>query len=335
MKNINIANHLAAGLIASLTLYLNACASLSTQLPEIQTADLMAEQMKQEQALFKDLVAHTARLNNVASLILVKNADLCEKTTAVIGIKTHTLKNYPKTLRNAANRELGASEIPQIIYVEPNSPADKAGLKIGDILIDAAGNPVGHYKKALIPLDETGSGSPQDKLTYKRDSARYTTRVSPIMSCNYKVRLSSSAAINAYANGQQITVTTGMLDFVETDSELAVIIGHELAHNTLGHIRKIVGNLILSGFNTRYTRPFESEADYVGLYYTDRAGFDIDNVEDIWRRLARISTKSITRAKSHPTYSNRYLILAATRKEIENKRASGVAVLPNFIHKNN
>ena len=125
-------------------------------------------------------------------------------------------------------------------------------------------------------------------------------------------------------------MTAGMMNFVKDDDELALIIGHELGHNTMGHIRKVVTNLILSAGGTRYTRPFESESDYVGMYYMVRAGYDPTNVEDVWRRLAVTNPKSVVRAKTHPTFPNRYLRIAATRDEINNKKAAGEPLLPNF-----
>ena len=125
-------------------------------------------------------------------------------------------------------------------------------------------------------------------------------------------------------------MTAGMMNFVKDDNELASIIGHELAHNTMGHIRKIVTNLIISLGGTRYTRLFESEADYVGIYYMTRAGYDPQGVEDLWRRLALTNPKSVVRAKTHPVYPDRYLRIAATRDEINTKKSSGLTLLPNF-----
>jgi len=308
-------------------LTLSACASLATRLPEISASALNTEQVRQENIVFKDITQYTSRLHKVAAPILTANTELCKKTRPVIGVQTHTVKNYTKSLRKAAQRELGATKIPQISYIAPNSPAVRVGLKRGDILLSPKGKPVARFDKAVTEPDQDG---PQT-FAYRRNDMDYFATVTPVQNCAYSVRLSSSPAINAYADGSNITVTTGMMDFVNSDSELALIVGHELAHNTMGHIRKIIGNLILSGLSTKYTRPFESEADYIGMYYMARAGYNIENVEDVWRRLARINTKSVARAKTHPTYSNRYLGLAATRAEIKQKRRNNEDILPNFL----
>jgi len=125
-------------------------------------------------------------------------------------------------------------------------------------------------------------------------------------------------------------MTAGMMNFVKNDDELALIIGHELGHNTMGHIRKIVFNIILSLGATRYSRPFESESDYVGMYYIARAGYSLDGVESFWRRLAITNPKYIARDKTHPRYPNRYLSIAATREEIKAKQTAGLPLIPNF-----
>ncbi len=139
-----------------------------------------------------------------------------------------------------------------------------------------------------------------------------------------------SASINAFANGKAIVMNAGMMTFAASDDELAYVIGHELAHNTQGHIRKTITNLVLTGFATRYTRPFESEADYVGLYYMARAGFNPDGVEDLWRRLARQTLRPVYKAKTHPTFPTRTIRIKATQEEILQKQSQGDPLIPNF-----
>ncbi|MGA7409406.1 MAG: M48 family metallopeptidase [Bryobacteraceae bacterium] len=52
----------------------------------------------------------------------------------------------------------------------------------------------------------------------------------------YQFHLIDSPAINAFAlPGGQIFVTTGMLNFVDSEAELAAVLGHEISHVDLRH----------------------------------------------------------------------------------------------------
>ena len=308
------------------SLLFTACASVKTQIPGISQSTIASEQELQEKFAFSNIDNLMTRLNRVAAPILEANKELCPKTRLDIGVTTHSLKSYSKYLKDAAERELGAQKDVSILHVRPGSTAHKAGLKRGDIILSSTQKPVSATGKRLqILLEE----SPND-LKVKRGEDIFSVSVEPVEICKYPVRLSPTSTINAYADGNKITMTAGMMNFVKNDDELALILGHELGHNTMGHIRKVVTNLIVTLGKTRYTRPFESEADYVGMYYMVRAGYNPDNVEDVWRRLALTNPKSVVRAKTHPAYPDRYLTLAATRDEINKKKASGEALIPNF-----
>ena len=307
------------------TVWLGSCASTATQLPDIALPDLLAESQLQENQALATHSAHLDRLLNVGRKVLLANAELCPKTRPDLGVVMHTEESYPKELRLAAARVLGATEDPSILKIAADSPAARAGLRVGDSLI-LDGEAVGASDKGLLAFLEQGEVT----LTVRRKDEDVAVTVKPDRVCRSQLRLRSSSAINAFANGKSITVTTGMMEFTQSDDELALIVGHELAHNSMGHIRKVVGNLILSGFALRYTRPFESEADYVGLYHMVRAGFDPDDVESFWRRLADVDPRSVHRAKTHPTFPDRYLRIAATRAEIKAKQDAREPLVPNF-----
>ena len=309
-----------------LCLTLTACASIQTQLPDVPLASLSDERLYQETSALKNVDQLAQRLMRVSGPIMSANTELCPKTRLDIGVTTHSLESYSKAIRPAAARELGAMEDTSILNVRPGSAADKAGLRRGDILLGITHKPLSARGKQLQNILE----DPDPMLRIKRGETEFTVSIEPEEICNYPIKLSSSSTINAYANGRSITMTAGMMNFVKDDNELASIIGHELAHNTMGHIRKIVTNLVISLGGTRYTRLFESEADYVGIYYMARAGYDPQGVEDLWRRLALTNPKSVVRAKTHPIYPDRYLRIAATRDEINTKKSSGLTLLPNF-----
>lgn len=305
------------------SLLCSGCASLSTQLPELDAAKVEARQMRLEASAFDKRDKHLARLMDVSSQVLSANADLCEKTRPHIGAVTHRLKSYDKALRPAAARESAAMEDPTVLYVMPGSPADDAGLQAGDVLLHS-GKPVsGSHAGFLEAAKNTGT------VAVRRSGEVTEFQVKPAAVCGYRVRLRMTPVINAYADGKNITVTTGMMEFTASDDELALIIGHELAHNTHGHIRKIITNAVLTGYSKRHVRPFEAEADYVGMYYMTRAGYDLSGIEDFWDRLARANPKYIAKDYTHPAYPRRAELIAATRAEIKAKQAAGDVIIPN------
>ena len=306
-------------------LVLGGCASVSTQLHDITAPQLSAEQTRQEVLGFAEMDRLQERLMQVALPVLKANTALCPKTRQDIGVMMHTVKTYPKALRPAAQRELGATDNLSVRLVVKGSPADAAGVKVSDQFLSAEGKAVSPNSKALQTQFKQGGNI---RVRRGGEDLSLTVKSDPV--CGYTVRLAQTSTINAYADGRNITMTSGMMNFVKNDDELALIIGHELGHNTMGHIRKIVSNIVLSLGGTRYTRPFETEADYVGLYYMVRAGYSPEGVEDFWRRLAITNPKYVARDKTHPRYPNRYLSIAATREEIKVKQAAGEPLIPNF-----
>ena len=294
---------------------LAACASLAVKLPELEGGAIEAEQKLQSQEALALYFEYNTKLQDIGHKVLAANAPLCARSRDDLGLQTVRLRDMPKSLRDIAQEQMNLDEHPHLIFAVD----DKAGIELGDQIV--------HEGKPIMARD---IDSEQDELRILRDGKILTfTRPELTPICDYKLKLSFTPTINAIATGQSIIMTTGMMDFAN-DDELAMIIGHELAHNNLSHIRKIVQNRILSFGGAASTRQFESEADYAGLYYMARAGFEIDGAEQFWRRYAQRSISSLTEAKSHPITAERFARLAATIDEINNKRALGEPLIPNL-----
>ncbi len=305
-----------------LCLGLVSCASVETKLPVPDTAILAAESEAQAQKAFARYHNMFTRLDRVSSKILQDNAALCTKTRFDPGISTHAEKSYPKYLRAGAASWLGAGEEFKVFHVRKNSVADEVGVLPGDQLIGGKDKAVSVYDKSL---------DSEEKLHVRRGGEDLYFAISAPKACDYNVKLKFSGAVNAYATGKSIIVTTAMMEFVQSDEELALVVGHELAHNTMGHIRKGIQNAVLSGFAKRYIRPFEAEADYVGLYYMARAGYEMQGVEAFWRRLGVRSPKSIVSAKTHPVTPSRLLSIREAAAEIAQKQMASENLVPNYI----
>lgn len=92
--------------------------------------------------------------------------------------------------------------------------------------------------------------------------------------------------VNADAGGGVIRIHSGMLMFARNDSEMAMVLGHELAHGTLGHHSSTIPN--------------EYAADALGAQYMSRAGYNICTGAKL---LKRFGDKP---SETHPIGSARY-----------------------------
>lgn len=125
--------------------------------------------------------------------------------------------------------------------------------------------------------------------------------------------------INAFAMpGGKVAVYTGLFKVIESDADLAVVIGHEVAHVVARHAAERVSHqilvtggslavavgtadmdaydrrLILAGVGLGtsvgvllpYSRLHECEADAIGILYTAEAGYDPRAAIDFWQRMS-------------------------------------------------
>jgi beta-barrel assembly-enhancing protease len=132
------------------------------------------------------------------------------------------------------------------------------------------------------------------------------------------------------------------------------VLGHEMAHNAMRHRDRLAastrlaraGGLIgsvligavtgvgvdlysLAARGTKETRlTLEREADYVGMYFAARAGYDVSRAMPFWRRFAADYPAATYTRSSHPGSPERALNIAATADEIASKRSSQLALTP-------
>ncbi len=335
---------------ALLLLALLAACAPQANLPQVQGGLVDAEARKQQEMAIRDYVAKMDQLDRVGWGVISKNADLCgENTTNRLGLNVLDVENFPKNQREIVKAVLGVGERTTIYQIVKGGPAEIAGVQRGDILLAVSGQVVQNKKHAWDCLGEVLKDGKPVTLAVERAGVRQEFTVAPVKVCAYSLYLKQNPTINAFADGKNITVMTGMMKFVKSDDELAAILGHELAHNTQGHLKSKMGNAVIGGvfdvllaaitrtpnMNTfqniggsAFSQDFESEADYVGLYYTARAGYDIENVAEIWRRMAVENPGAITMGSSHPATSQRFVQLEAARDEIKRKAAEGQELRP-------
>ena len=152
-------------------------------------------------------------------------------------------------------------------------------------------------------------------------------------------------SINAGASFGQVAITSGMLNFVKSDDEMAVVLGHELAHIEQGHVIKgAISGLALGVLATvlearvpgagqaaggvgqmflnHFTQNQEREADDVGLRFAYQAGYDPRVAAGLQERLAVEVPQSMSAGyfDTHPSSVERAV---AARREAAELLAQG------------
>lgn len=347
-------------------LTLAACAGPVTSAPQASRADIQREQQFQQNMVFERVVEDQKRLFDLSYPILKANAEFCRpKTAPMMGMTAWNLASLSNNAwQNAARNLYGLSNRLTVRSVAKNSPAVQAGLRSGDIIVAINGATLPQGVNALKTADTIvkQSGMRQLEIVYERAGRAHSTTLQPVEGCDYPVVLdSNSNEINAYADGKRIVISKGIMRFSENDNELALVVAHELGHSAMRHVDKIRQNatvgtlgglavdslLAAAGISTggraagigqqaailQYSVPFEQEADYVGMYFMERAGYSAASVGQFWRRMGAENAQAITRRSTHPTSVERFLAIERTYAEIQNKKKRGQPLVPNMQQK--
>ena len=148
------------------------------------------------------------------------------------------------------------------------------------------------------------------------------------------MQLLPSGRVNAGADGTYAQLTTGIVEFAANDDELALVIAHEMAHNVRGHRswldqRKVSRGLLKSlDGSAGKIRKTEVEADYLALYFVERAGFRAEAAPGFWRRYGPGSLLEIFSDGTHPGRASRISAAEQTIREIRSKRQANLPLTP-------
>ena len=377
-----------------LATFLISCATPQTQTPALPVEDIMREVVFQLEPSFREKMKKQEYIKGIADPILWKNTDLCDGSfrygfSYIDKVVTQDLEAPYKILYP---RYYGFGKMPKnptITRVEAFSPAEKAGLKVGDRIEKMNGRIIeskkvrdNFFKKVFWKsefvemLNYSKQGYGQNKalpssvalamrkaspatFTIRRNRSLIEITMTPERSCADMIYLVEKQEINAFTDGKNLFVTEGMLNFA-SETELALIIAHELAHCIEKHLKAKETNSLLFGFlggaiggiigvnsdlrrignswgrmmaeagANAFSQEFEQEADYVGMYLLARAGYSTDGVESFWRRIAeRNPEKANSFDGTHPSSAYRYILIERTHAEIEKKKKEGLPLLPN------
>jgi len=314
-----------------------------------------AEREKQREIAFDTFIKRQKRLYQVSYPLLAASSSMnIDDARPVSGFGVCTKDAYGKEYEDVARRYFRIGDNPVIFFVHPQFPAAQAGIKPGDRLLNYNGTALigKSFKEVKKVLQKKQPlNNKQITVVVERDGRIQEFKMEGVMCSKYSMVLAPSDQINAFADGDNIVVYNGLIRFTENDDELAFVVAHEIAHSVQGHIRKKTGNVLLGSIldvlilgttgvstggifgnlgSTAYSKSFEFEADYAGLYIAARAGHDVSGAVNFWRRLAAEQPKSIERsfAASHPSNPERFVAMEKTIQEIKEKQKLGKPLIP-------
>jgi len=245
---------------------------------------------------------------------------------------------YDPALRPVARQVFGFDLPLAVEAVVPGSAAAIAGVVANDSLAQINGNPF----SAAAPGDESTSverdaaldriaALPADQpltVTLDHDGKRRTLTIpaSPGCKSNFEVLLGEK--MEASADGSIVQI--GVKYFEKYDDDMiAVVVGHELAHNILNHRARLDtagvnrGLFAEIGRNGRLFRQTEDDADLLGMYLIRNAGYDPMLAVKFWREHGGDIDGGLFRSRTHRSSSAR-----AKRIEAEIARIPADAPTP-------
>jgi len=171
----------------------------------------------------------------------------------------------------------------------------------------------------LVIRREMGVYHDAELQRYVNDIGQALARVSHRPNLPWSFTIVDNAAVNAFAlPGGYIYLTRGLLAYLNDESQLAGVLGHEIAHVTARHAAQaytrqaqagiglaILGIFVpstqpftdlgaagLSVLFLRHGREAELEADRLGVEYGSAAGYDPSGVPRFLATLARVNALS-------------------------------------------
>ena len=342
-----------------ISLLLVSCVAPTARLPDINSAQVKEQEERQKKLSYSNFTREFQRTDNITFNINSSNQDICEKTDFDLGFKVSNSFAVGEKEAPFYPTELNLGSQLSVVSVSKNSNAFKTGILIGDKvnsinneLLETGKNGLNDYQKKITKLKDQ-----LVKIEIYRNGVKKNFEYMLNKVCGFPLVFTRDQIINAFADGKNTYITQGIAEYSRDDNELALVIGHELAHNNRKHIEAKTTNAILGSIvgltldlliiasggysNGEYTDmlskigaqaysvEFEQEADYAGLYYAKRAGYDISEANEFWTRMGAKNPSSIAHNSTHPATAARFVALRSTVTEINNKIKNGEPLIPN------
>jgi hypothetical protein len=221
--------------------------------------------------------------------LAIRNEPLCRsegRTGFWSGFLASSLALYGRRERATLARtdRLGAQ--PKVTFLVPGGAADRAGILVGDVIVAVDGDafPTTVPDKASyaqLARLEAATDGPVARYTLERAGQQFVIPLTHSPGCRSRLTVRDTPRLNGRADGTYAEINAGVVRLTADDAELAFFVGHEMAHNVLGH----ADWLDKVGRKTARIRETEMEADRFALRLMKGAGFDPMAAVRFWQKV--------------------------------------------------
>lgn len=320
---------------------------------------VVAEAAKQAELAIRQEAMEYSRLQSVFWPIARAARPLCPtRFSGSIGPAPSSLIGIRESLRPIMRRILGTDERLTFTEIVDGTPAERAGVRAGDILTAIDGVQLPVSKDALRLYFERVHGAAQKgaalELQLERQGTGLKLTVPVEQVCAVIALPVPTDNVSAFAAGRGVFVTRGMMRFAN-DRELAIVVAHEIAHIALGHTLRdksdgaanpaahgadIAADCVSCG--TTPVRPApaaepsrlmqqsrELDADVVGAYLAAAAGLPVGDAANFWRRIAASYPATIqsSHLRTHPASPERFVELERAVADVEQRQSSSQSLV--------
>ena len=200
-----------------LVVSLAGCVAPTTSRPASDPQIVADERERQMALVVETNNKRNERVWAAALPILYSNVELCGERVAWShdGSLLDSIYHHEDAFRDVV-AGFGVHALPTITILIEGSPADAAGLRRGDIVVAVNGKrvPTPSNRKSAersmkLIVDE--SNRQNYTMTVLRNDGEVTVDVNNRLACDYPVVVLTDDALNAFADGNNIYITSGML----------------------------------------------------------------------------------------------------------------------------
>ncbi len=249
-----------------------------------------------DRTVLEQLRRGDVRLASIGHRLVVANAALCDQRVPALGLVVHAIDQYPADEQAEARSLFGFETAIAVEGVVPGSPAARAGVRADESVTGVNGRPVpsatgaGHVRTrdSFVALLDAQPADKPVRLALRRSGRDRSIVVPASPGCRSYFELRPGPTLDASADGGQVQISGAFLDRF-TDDQIAVVVAHELAHNILGHRRRLDAAGISRGVfrefgrNGRLFRLTEDEADRLSVHLLRNAGWDPTLAVRFWQ----------------------------------------------------